>query len=214
MTLIVGVTGGIGCGKTTVTDYLAARGAAIVDTDAIAHQLTGANGAAMPAIAAAFGRSVLRDDGGLDRSVMRRLVFVDASARVRLEAILHPMIRRESQARCEAAGAADAPYVLLVVPLLVETGGYRERVARILVVDCSEDVQISRVMARSELSASEVRAIMATQASRAERLVVADDVVLNDSGLDGLHEQLDVLHARYLKLAAASTGTEILNANR
>lgn len=201
MTLIVGVTGGIGCGKTTVTDLLAARGASVVDTDAIAHQLTGVDGAAMPAIAAAFGTTVVRPDGSLDRAAMRRLVFADTSARTRLEAILHPMIRRESEARCDAAARANAPYVLLVVPLLVETGGYRERVARILVVDCSEEVQVSRVMARSRLSADEVRAIMATQASRAVRLAAADDVVLNDDGLDSLHAQLDVLHARYLKLA-------------
>lgn len=205
MTFVVGVTGGIGCGKTTVTDYLAARGAAVIDTDAIAHQLTGAHGAAIPAIAAAFGSSILRADGGLDRAAMRHLVFADASARARLEAILHPMIRLESDACCDAAGAANAPYVLLVVPLLVETGAYRERVTRVLVVDCAEDVQISRVMARSGMSAVEVRAIMATQASRAARLAAADDVVLNDDGLDSLREQLDDLHARYLKLAASST---------
>lgn len=201
MTVIVGVTGGIGCGKTTVTDLLVERGATVIDTDAIAHQLTGVNGAAMPAIAAAFGKTVVRADGSLDRPAMRRLVFADAKAKTRLEAILHPMIRRESEARCDAAVRANAPYVLLVVPLLVETGGYRERVARILVVDCSEEVQVSRVMARSRLSADEVRAIMATQASRAVRLAAADDVVLNDDGLDSLHAQLDVLHARYLKLA-------------
>ena len=155
----------------------------------------------MPAIAAAFGTTVVRPDGSLDRAAMRRLVFADTSARTRLEAILHPMIRGESEARCYAAARANAPYVLLVVPLLVETGGYRERVARILVVDCSEEVQVSRVMARSRLSADEVRAMMATQASRAARLAAADDVVLNDDGLDSLHAQLDVLYARYLKLA-------------
>ncbi len=201
MTLIVGVTGGIGCGKSTVADLLAERGAAVVDTDAIAHRLTGANGAAMPAIAAAFGTSVVCADGSLDRAAMRRLVFSDASARTCLEAILHPMIRRESEAYCAAAASANAPYVLLVVPLLLETGAYRERVARILVVDCSEEVQVSRVTARSGLAADEVRAIMATQASRAARLAAADDVVLNDDGLASLREQLDALHARYLKLA-------------
>lgn len=205
MTLVVGVTGGIGCGKSTVTEFLAARGAAVVDTDAIAHQLTGPNGAAMPAIAAAFGPAVRRDDGSLDRAAMRRLVFADASARTRLEAILHPMIRGESEAHCAAAEQACAPYVLLVVPLLLETGGYRERVGRILVVDCSEEVQVSRVMARSGLSADEVRAIMATQASRSTRLAAADDVVSNDDGLDALHEQLDALHARYLMLAIPGT---------
>lgn len=200
MSLVIGVTGGIGCGKSTVTDLLAARGAAVVDTDAIAHQLTGADGAAMPAIAAAFGPSILRVDGALDRRAMRRLVFSDASARARLEAILHPMIRCESEARCDAAGAANAPYVLLVVPLLVESGAYRDRMARVLVIDCSEEIQVSRVMARSGLSANEVRAIMATQASRAERLAVADDVLLNDGDLDSLSEQVDALHERYLAM--------------
>jgi len=201
MSFIVGVTGGIGCGKSTVTDLLAARGAAVVDTDAIAHQLAGANGAAMPAIAAAFGSSVLRANGGLDRVKMRRLVFADASARARLEAILHPMIRRESEERCAAASAAKAPYVLLVVPLLLESGSYRDRVTRVLVIDCDEEVQVSRVMARSGLSANEVRAIMATQASRAERLAAADDVLLNDGDLESLRDQLDVLHERYMNMA-------------
>ena len=205
MTFVVGVTGGIGSGKSTVTDLLAEHGAAVVDTDAIAHELTGANGAAVPAIAAAFGVEVLRADGGLDRAEMRRLVFSDALARARLETILHPMIRRESEARCDAAGAQDAPYVLLVVPLLVETGGYRERVARVLVIDCSEDVQVSRVMARSGLPADQVRAIMATQVSRAERLAIADDVVVNDGDLDSLRDQLDVLHERYLTMARVSS---------
>ena len=205
MTFVVGVTGGIGSGKSTVTDLLAEHGAAVVDTDAIAHELTGANGAAVSAIAAAFGVEVLRADGGLDRAEMRRLVFSDALARARLETILHPMIRRESEARCDAAGAQDAPYVLLAVPLLVETGGYRERVARVLVIDCSEDVQVSRVMARSGLSADQVRAIMATQVSRAERLAIADDVVVNDGDLDSLRDQLDVLHERYLTMARVSS---------
>ncbi len=199
MSFVVGVTGGIGCGKSTVTDLLAARGAAVVDTDAIAHQLTGANGVAMPAIATAFGSSVLRADGGLDRAAMRRLVFSDASARARLEAILHPMIRRESEKRCDAA--VNARYVLLVVPLLIESGAYRDRMARVLVIDCDEGVQVSRVMARSGLSVAEVRAIMATQASRAERLAAADDVLLNDGDLDSLRDQTDALHERYLVMA-------------
>jgi dephospho-CoA kinase len=201
MSLIVGLTGGIGSGKTTVADLFARRGAALVDTDAIAHELTGPLGAAMAAIAAAFGAAVLRPDGGLDRAAMRAVVFSDRSARMRLEAILHPLIRQQSEARCEAA--ANAPYVVLVVPLLVETGSYRQRADRVLVVDCDESVQISRVMARSGLAAEDVRAIMATQASRAERLAVADDVVLNESGLEALLSQVEELHQRYLDLARA-----------
>ena len=203
MSLIVGLTGGIGSGKSTVADRLAGFGAALVDTDVIAHQLTGVQGAAMGQIAAAFGPSVVRDDGALDRAAMRRLVFSDPAAKERIEAILHPLIRRESEARCRSAAAA--PYVLLVVPLLVEaaaSASYRQRVDRILVVDCDEATQVARVVARSGLSPAEVRAIMATQASRAERLAVADDVVVNGGDLDQLNAQLAALHRRYLDLAA------------
>ena len=201
MSLIVGLTGGIGSGKTTVADLFAERGAALVDTDAIAHELTGPQGAAMATIAAAFGAAVLRPDGGLDRAAMRAVVFADRAAKTRLEAILHPLIRQQSEARCKAA--TNAPYVLLVVPLLVETGSYRQRADRVLVVDCDESVQISRVMARSGLAADAVKAIMATQASRAERRAVADDVVLNEGGLEALLLQVEGLHLRYLDLARA-----------
>ena len=201
MSFIVGLTGGIGSGKTTVADLFARRGAALVDTDAIAHELTGPQGAAMAAISAAFGAAVLRPDGGLDRAAMRAVVFSDSSAKARLEAILHPLIRQQSAARCKAA--TSAPYVLLVVPLLVETGSYRQRADRVLVVDCDESVQISRVMARSGLAADAVKAIMATQASRAERRAVADDMVLNEGGLEALMPQVESLHQRYLDLARA-----------
>lgn len=210
MSLIVGLTGGIGSGKSTVADRLAAFGAALVDTDVIAHQLTGAQGAAMEQIIAAFGPSVVRDDGALDRVAMRRLVFSDPAAKERIEAILHPLIRRESEALCRSA--ATAPYVLLVVPLLVEaaaSASYRQRVDRILVVDCDEATQVSRVVARSGLSPAEVRAIMATQASRVERLAVADDVVFNGGDLDSLNAQLIALHRRYLDLAASAAKANI-----
>ena len=210
MSLIVGLTGGIGSGKSTVADRLAAFGAALVDTDVIAHQLTSAQGAAMGEIAAAFGPSVVRADGALDRAAMRRLVFSDPAAKERIEAILHPLIRRESEALCRSAAAA--PYVLLVVPLLVEaaaSASYRQRVDRILVVDCDEATQVSRVVARSGLSPAEVRAIMATQASRAERLSVADDVVFNGGDLDRLNAQLIALHRRYLDLAASAAKANI-----
>ena len=210
MSLIVGLTGGIGSGKSTVADRLAAFGAALVDTDVIAHQLTSAQGAAMGQIAAAFGPSVVRADGALDRVAMRRLVFSDPAAKERIEAILHPLIRRESEALCRSAAAA--PYVLLVVPLLVEaaaSASYRQRVDRILVVDCDEATQVSRVVARNGLSPAEVRAIMATQASRAERLAVADDVVFNGGDLDRLNAQLIALHRRYLDLAALAAKANI-----
>lgn len=201
MTFIVGLTGGIGSGKSTVAELFAQHGAALVDTDRIAHELTGPQGLAMPAIAAAFGPELLHADGALDRAAMRRRVFDDPASKARLEAILHPLIRAESAARCTAA--SDAPYVLLIVPLLVESGGYRERSDRILVVDCDEAVQVARVMARSGLSAGEVRAIMATQAPRAVRRAAADDLVDNDDGLAALLPQVEHLHRKYRELAAA-----------
>jgi len=199
MTFIVGLTGGIGAGKSTVAELFVKRGVALVDTDAIAHELTGPQGAAMDTLVGAFGPGVQRADGGLDRVAMRRLVFTDPSAKTRLEHLLHPLIREESEARC--AAATNAPYVLLAVPLLVETGSYRQRVNRVLVVDCDEVVQISRVMARSGLAASDVEAIMATQVSREERRMAADDLLSNDDGLTALAAQVDVLHEKYLFLA-------------
>lgn len=206
MNFVVGLTGGIGSGKSTVAEFFAAQGALLVDTDQIAHQLTGPQGAAMPAIRSAFGESVLAADGSLDRGGMRRLVFSDPSAKARLEAILHPLIRAESAARC--AAATDAPYVLLVVPLLVESGDYRQRVDRILVVDCDEAVQIARVVARSGLTENEVRAIMATQASRSERLAAADDLLVNNDGREALQQQIEILHRRYLALASGKLNAD------
>ncbi len=199
---VVGLTGGIGSGKSAVAERFAARGAAIVDTDAIAHALTGPGGAAMAAIAAAFGPGVMRGDGALDRPAMRRLAFSDPAARQRLEAILHPLIRAESARQAEAA-AAGHPYVLLAVPLLIESGSYRERCRRILVVDCPEALQITRVMARNQLSEDEVRAILAAQASRAERLAAADDVITNDGRLEQLDGQVAALDQRYRELAGS-----------
>ncbi|MFZ5584083.1 MAG: dephospho-CoA kinase [Pseudomonadota bacterium] len=199
MPYVVGLTGGIGSGKSTVADLFVARGAALVDTDAIAHELTGPHGAAMAAIAEAFGPAVVDARGALDRAAMRRQVFADATARQRLEAILHPLIRAESDRRCQAA---RAPYVILAVPLLVESGTYRERVQRVLVVDCPEAVQVARVMARNGLGEAEVQAILAAQASRQQRLAVADDVVDNGGDAAALVPQVERLHRQYL--AAAS----------
>lgn len=199
MPYVVGLTGGIGSGKSTVADLFVARGAALVDTDAIAHELTGPHGAAMAAITEAFGPAVVDARGALDRAAMRRQVFADATARQRLEAILHPLIRAESDRRCQAA---RAPYVILAVPLLVESGSYRERVQRVLVVDCPEAVQVARVMARNGLGEAEVQAILAAQASRQQRLAVADDVVDNGGDAAALVPQVEHLHHQYL--AAAS----------
>ncbi|MGF6274036.1 dephospho-CoA kinase [Massilia sp. UYP11] len=194
----VGLTGGIGCGKSTVAELFAGLGATIVDTDAIAHSLTAPHGAAMPAIVAEFGPDFATPDGALDRARMRNLVFADAAARGRLEAILHPRIR---DATAAAAAIATGPYVIYAVPLLIESGTWRERVSRVLAVDCSEDTQVARVMQRSSLSAEQVRAIMATQVTRAQRLAAADDVIDNDDGLEALSPQVTRLHARYLALS-------------
>jgi len=194
----VGLTGGIGCGKSTVADLFAERGATIVDTDVIAHALTAPQGAAMPAIVAEFGPDFAQPDGALDRARMRTLVFADATARARLEAILHPRIRAATAA---AGQAATGAYVIYVVPLLIESGNWRERVTRVLAIDCSEDTQIARVMQRSGLSADEVRAIMATQVTRTERLAAADDIIDNEAGLEALRGQVEALHQRYLALS-------------
>lgn len=211
MSLIVGLTGGIGSGKTTVANHFAELGAALVDTDVIAYELTSATGEAIPAIRAAFGDVVLAADNSLDRAAMRQIAFSDPSARKRLEGILHPLIRSRSEALARAE--SGAPYVLLVVPLLVESEAFRTRVDRILVVDCDETLQEARVMARSGLSRSEVRAIMATQVSRSERLAAADDVIVNNDDLPTLIANVLVLHHRYLALASTRMIGGKLNAD-
>ncbi len=195
MRFSVGLTGGIGCGKTTVADMFGELGATLVDTDLIAHSMTVPHGPAMPAILAAFGPQFAAPDGALDRARMRALVFADPAAKARLEAILHPMIR---DAALAAAAAATGPYVIFVVPLLIESGNWRERVTRILAIDCPEQVQIARVMARNGLTEEQVRAIMATQVTRAERLAAADDVIVNDGKIGELAPQIARLHANYM----------------
>lgn len=195
----VGLTGGIGCGKTTVADLFAARGASVIDTDQIAHSLTAPQGAAMPALVAEFGPEFATPEGALDRAKMRALVFSDPGARARLEGILHPRIR---EATAATALLATGPYVIFVVPLLIESGTWLERVARILVIDCPEEVQVARVMARNGLPESQVRAIMAAQVTRAQRQAAADDIILNDDGLEALEPQVERLHAFYLDEAA------------
>jgi dephospho-CoA kinase len=196
---VVGLTGGIGSGKSRVAELFGERGVGLVDTDAIAHELTGPGGAAMPAVLAEFGPAVVDARGALDRAAMRQQVFADPSRRRRLEAILHPQIRQLAAERCRAAGS---PYVILAVPLLIESGSYRERCNRILVVDCPEELQIARVMARNGLTAEAVRAIMDAQASRAQRLAVADDVIVNDAGFGHLAAQITDMHTKYLRLLA------------
>ena len=194
----IGLTGGVGSGKTSAARIFQKLGAAVVDTDEIAHDLTRPGGAAVAAIRSEFGADYVAADGGLDRAKMRRLVFADAVARKKLEAILHPLIRKDSQARI---AAAQQPYVLVVVPLLLETGAYRELIGRVLVIDCDEERQIARAMKRSALSSDEVRAIMAAQLPRAKRLAAADDVLHNDADLQALRRQAEALHEKYVALA-------------
>ena len=176
--LRIGLTGGIGSGKSTVARLLAGHGAKVVDTDAISRSLTQAGGAAMPALREAFGDGVIGPDGGLDRDQMRRLAFADGTARSKLEAILHPMISAEAQR--EATAATDAAVIVFDIPLLVESGHWRDSVHRVLVVDCSASTQVERVMARSGWTADSVKAVMAAQATRERRNSIAHDVVVND----------------------------------
>lgn len=192
---VIGLTGGIGSGKSAAAQIFAECGAAIVDTDAIAHTLTAPGGSAMPALVAAFGPGIQRADGGLDRAAMRQRVFASPPDKTRLENILHPLIRQESDKQVEAAIQQQPPYVVLVVPLLIESGTYRQRVDRVVVVDCPETLQISRVQARNGFSAAEVRAILVTQASRTERLAAADHVIVNDGDLPHLQAQVRQLDA-------------------
>jgi dephospho-CoA kinase len=199
---LIGLTGGIGSGKTTVADAFAALGAGVVDTDQIAHRLTAANGAAMPAIRAAFGTEVIDGTGALDRAAMRRLVFSDPQARHRLEAILHPMIGAESTRALEAI---DGPYRIIVVPLLVEGRHWLSRVDRVLVVDCPRPLQIERVMRRSALERGQVEAILDAQASREQRLAHADDVLDNAGSPESLPDRIAALHMRYCQLGSQSS---------
>lgn len=201
MPYCVGLTGGIGSGKSAASDRFKELGAGVVDTDEISHALTAPGGDAIEEIRRQFGPEFLLAGGGLDRARMRRLVFGDAAARTRLEAILHPLIRARTRA---AIGAASLPYVIVVVPLLFETGAGANLVQRVLVVDCEEEEQVRRATARSRLSAAEVRKIMATQLPRAERLRRADDVLANDGDLPALYRGVAQLHARYLGLARAA----------
>jgi dephospho-CoA kinase len=198
MTWVVGLTGGIGSGKSAAADAFGRLGAAIIDTDAIAHELTGAQGPAVPEIRRLFGEEFIAADGSMDRARMRTLVFSDPASKERLEALLHPLIRAESERRI---AAASAPYAVLVVPLLVESGGYRDRLQRVLVVDCPEDLQVERVSRRSGLAAEEVRAIIHSQVSRNERRAAADDVIDNSGSLAALQQQVVELHNRYVALA-------------
>jgi dephospho-CoA kinase len=202
-TYVVGLTGGIGSGKTAVADAFAALGVEIIDTDALAHSLSAVGQPGFAAIRDAFGEGILRSDGAIDRDALRRLVFADAAARSRLEGALHPLIGAEVARRVEQWSGA---YGVIVVPLLLEREGVRSLVDRVLVVDCPEEEQVRRVVARSALSPAEVRAIMATQLDRRQRLAAADDILDNAGTPDAIAPQVLVLDGRYRRLAVAGSG--------
>lgn len=199
------MTGGIGSGKSTACKHFSALGATCIDADAIARTLTAPGGAAIPDIIAAFGAGALAADGGIDRSAMRAQVFAHPDIRQRLEAILHPMIRAEIDS---AVSAAQAPVVILDVPLLIESEQWRQRIDRVLVVDLPVPDQISRVRATRGLSSAQVEAIIANQATRAQRLAAADDVIFNSGSVADLLLRVGRLHAVYLAAASDRQGRQ------
>jgi dephospho-CoA kinase len=206
--LRVGLTGGIGSGKSTVAVHLQQLGAALIDTDAIAHALTAPGGAAVDAIEQEFGAHFVTAAGAMDRALMREHVFANEPARRKLESILHPLIRERAQAAALEA-AAHASYVVFAVPLLIESGNWRERVDRVLVIDCPPATQIERVQRRSSLPPETVRAIIVRQATRAARLRAADDVLVNDDTPDALQARCGRLHALYVSLATARRSSAV-----
>ena len=200
MTFVVGLTGGIGSGKSAAAEEFARLGATVIDTDAIAHELTRAGGVAVEQVRRLFGDAYIDASGAMDRARMRELVFADPASKKKLEALLHPMIRVESRRRIDSA---KGPYAVHVVPLLLESPDYRERVDRVCVVDCPGELQLARVRMRSRLSEQEVRRIIAAQMPRSERLAAADDVIDNGGSLEALRRQVQALHQRYVALAGA-----------
>jgi len=197
--LYIGLTGGIGSGKSTVSGLLVAQGAALVDTDAIARALTAPGGAAMPAISEAFGAQMVGADGALDRDRMRALAFADPSAKQRLEAILHPLIGDQARQAADAAASSGARAVVFDVPLLAESAHWRARVDRILVVDCTPGTQIQRVMTRSGWPQETVQRVIAQQAPRERRRALADAVIFNEAlSLAALQEEVRSLWQHWI----------------
>ena len=202
--LVVGLTGGIGSGKSAVAAAFSALGANVTDTDVISHRLTARGERGYDAIVSAFGADVLDASGALDRGTLRRLVFGDDAARRRLESVLHPLIRA---AALDDVARWDSPYGILVVPLLLERGGLTGVIDRILVVDCTEGQQVERVRERSSLAEQEVRAIMATQLSRAERLAAADDVIDNSGPPERIAPAVAALDRQYREIARSDAAS-------
>jgi dephospho-CoA kinase len=199
---VIGLTGGIGCGKSTVAELFATHGIVVIDTDLLAHELTAKGGAAIPAIRHEFGDVIISGDGSLDRHLLRKKVFAEASARAVLESILHPMIRHAVAAKLSTEAACLSPYVLLVVPLLHETMGYRSMILRTLAVDCTVKSQLERVKQRPGLDDLEARRIVASQIERPYRLQLADDVVFNDGPRASLAPRVSEIHHFYLTMLA------------
>lgn len=205
----IGLTGGVGSGKSTIAGMLLRHGAGIVDADAIAHELTQPDGPAIDGIRLAFGEAAIAADGALDRAWMRARAFADPAARRTLERVLHPLIRTASNRRAEEHAAAGSPYVVFVIPLLVESGDARGRFDRVLVIDCTESTQIARACARPGIEPHVARGILAAQATRAERLAAADDVLFNEAPLAEMSGRVERLHRRYADLAEASARASV-----
>ena len=204
---LIGLTGGIGSGKTAVSDQLARLGAGIVDTDLIAHLITAPKGIAIPLIEKQFGAEFISADGSLNRSKMRSLVFENPEARKILEAITHPLIREETTRQAVQLVKEGVPYLLFVVPLLIESSAWLGLIDRLVVVDCPEEMQIERVMHRSNLTRNEVERILAAQASRQERLSHADMVIENQDSLVDLATEVQSLHQKILQIQKEKTSS-------
>lgn len=207
MTLTIGLTGGIGSGKSAASQYFAKLGAQIIDTDVIARSLTDRGQPALEKIRANFTGDLFDSEGALVRNKMRALIFSDARAKTELEAILHPLIKQEVM---QALSVSTTTYQMLVVPLLLETNDYLKLISRTLVVDCDEETQRQRAMAYHKLSRAEVDAIMATQLPRAQRLKFADDILGNYTDIAGLHLEITSLHKKYMQLSTAVTNHNAL----
>jgi dephospho-CoA kinase len=200
---LVGLTGGIGSGKTAVSDFLAQMGAGIIDTDLIAHQITAPGGIAISPIQAKFGSEFIEPGGALDRAKMRALVFGSPDARRSLEEITHPLIRQETLRQAKELASTGVPYLVFVVPLLIESGSWVGQIDYLVVVDCPEETQIQRVMQRSNISRIEVEGILNAQASRQERLRLANAVIENQGSLAELKLAVEQLHQKILGIKKA-----------
>ncbi|MDU0810671.1 MAG: dephospho-CoA kinase [Burkholderia sp.] len=198
----IGLTGGIGSGKTTISRLFAARGASIIDADLIAHRLTASDGLAIPYIVSAFGIEYIAEDGSLNRSKMRSLIFSDDAAKKHLEAIIHPLIRKEMD---RERFSIKGPYLLLVIPLLVESSMWKTHIARVLTIDCNIEMRIARIMRRNNnLMREQIEKMIACQASREAYIAIGDDLIANNSILNKLDTKVDELHKRYIALAYQS----------